>query len=607
MDPKHQLRIAQFNANSLRGHIEFIRLHFSSNFYHLISVSETWLNVSISDDLVAIDGYFLIRNDRIGRMGGGVACYVHKSLGASIVAMSDSGHVNDPEYLIIDIRLLHNDSVLFASIYRRPKGCFLHDFVTSLTSFSHLYKNIIIGGNLNCNLLTNQVEASYLRDLMYSLSLHIVHSDATFHTATSDSWLDVLIVNDRDKISSFSKSLCPFIAGHDLLSLSFSIKTFISTERSILRRCYRRIDNSEFLELLNVNVEKVSATCNILSDGAIVNESCETLSNVLCNALDVCAPARAFVIRRPPARWLTDDLKCRLRARNSMYKQAKSSSSLLGYLRYRHFRNQLNSDIKHAKSEFLADSLDNIDDPAKLWRELARLGLVKSTLASPLHFFTLSQLNSYYVSVSFDLPLSHSDLSSAISSFTCPPIRPEFSFSPITSSMIYKLIVASPLHSYASGVDGIPPFILRIAWPCISSWLTELFNNSLKFSSFPTAWKRALIRPLSKISKPTSPSDTRPIANLPAMSKLLERIVADQMVDYLNEHNLFDPRQSAYRSSYNTQSALLRVCNDIKEGIDAGLVTIMVLFDFSKAFDTVPHLLLLTKLKKYGFSDAVIM
>ncbi|XP_036151053.1 ataxin-8-like [Monomorium pharaonis] len=61
-----------------------------------------------------------------------------------------------------------------------------------------------------------------------------------------------------------------------------------------------------------------------------------SLSSVLCNVLDVCAPARAFVVRRPPVRWLIDDLKSRLRARNNLYKQAKHSNSLLGYLRYRH-------------------------------------------------------------------------------------------------------------------------------------------------------------------------------------------------------------------------------------------------------------------------------
>ena len=590
----------------MRGHIDFIRLHFNTIPYHVISVSETWLHAGVSDDLVALDGYFLIRNDRVGNIGGGVACYLHKSLRATIVAASSGGQLNDPEYLIIDIRLPLNEPILFASIYRRPKGNLLQDFVRSLTSVSHLYKNIIIGGDLNCNLLSNQYEATYLRQLMFSLSLYIIPSDATHHTATSNSCLDVLIVDDSDKVLSFAKSSSPFIAGHDLLSLSLSLFSPINTERSYTRRCFRNINVTEFCEFLSISVNNANCTRTNLSREAYVQESSTLLSCTLRAALDVFAPTRSFVSRGPPLRWLTEELKSRLRVRNTLFKQAKRSNSLLGFLRYRLFRNQLNLDIKRAKSEFFLGSLNNITEPAKLWRELARLGLVKSTLVSPLHFFSLSQLNSYYTSVSSAVPLCFSDFISAISCITCPPCQSEFVFSLVTPNSIYKLITAHPLHSYASGADGIPLFILRIAWPCISSWLTDLFNNSLKLSSFPSEWKNALIRPLSKIRKPLSPSDTRPIANLPELSKTLERIVADQIVDYLNSNNILDPRQSAYRSGFNTQSALLRICNDVRAGIDGGLITIMVLFDFSKAFDTVPHLYLLIKLKKLGFSDSVV-
>ena len=162
--------------------------------------------------------------------------------------------------------------------------------------------------------------------------------------------------------------------GHDLLSLALSIGFQADTEHFIRRRGYGRIVDSEFLELLNVEVDSASTVVSNLSHESYVHESSAMLTRALGNALDVCVPARTFVVRRPPARWLTEDLKNRLRARNTLFKQAKRSNSLLGYLRYKHFRNQLNSDIRRAKNEFLLASLDNISDPAKLWRELARLG-----------------------------------------------------------------------------------------------------------------------------------------------------------------------------------------------------------------------------------------
>ncbi|XP_077258283.1 uncharacterized protein LOC143895191 [Temnothorax americanus] len=589
-------------------------MHFATCFFHVISVSETWLHSDVSDALVALDSYFLIRRDREGRRGGGVACFVHDSLRVKVIDVSATGaDISSPEYLILEIRLPNNESVLFASVYRRPKGLLLHEFAEALTSVSHLYKNIIIGGDLNCNLLSTNFEASHLRDLLSGMSMNIVHSGATYHTATADSWLDVLAVDDSDKVLALTKSESPFIAGHDLLELTLSLGANQTTRRSITRRNFRSIDADEFrgcLQSIMGSPEFLGRIQSIVDadDGSCVDGLCAELSGAMIEALDTLAPARVIVIKRPPARWLSEDLRTRLCMRNKLYKQARRSNCLLDYAAYRLFRNQLNMDIKRAKSEFHYNSLIRITDSAKLWRELARLGLIKQTLVSPLHFFTTNQLNAYFASISgAQLPCSYADMVSSIVHIPRPALRLEFNFSEIQPCDVYKIIANAPLHSYASGSDGIPLYVLRIAWPVISSGLTELFNRSLATSTFPSEWKRALIRPHSKIRNPQSPSDTRPIANLPELSKILEKIVASQIAQYLDEFDLLNPKQSAYRPGHNTQSALLRVCDDIRQGIDNGQITIMILFDFSKAFDTVPHPKLYMKLKEIGFSDAAII
>ena len=73
------LKIAQFNANSLRGYLAFIRATLLDRSFHIIFISETWLHSFISDDSINFNNYFLIRNDREGREGEGVACYIHNS------------------------------------------------------------------------------------------------------------------------------------------------------------------------------------------------------------------------------------------------------------------------------------------------------------------------------------------------------------------------------------------------------------------------------------------------------------------------------------------------------------------------------------------------
>ena len=175
-------------------------------------MSETWLHSEISDDLVRLDDYLLIRNDRERKRGGGVACYVHRSLQVKVLAASPGPFSNAPEYTILELKCPNAETMLFTTMYRRPKGLLFDEFFTVLSRFSFAYKNIIISGDLNCNLCSSNYEATLLRELTLSLALSIVASGPTHHTASNDSWLDVFIVDSPDKVVFFSKSDVPFIA-----------------------------------------------------------------------------------------------------------------------------------------------------------------------------------------------------------------------------------------------------------------------------------------------------------------------------------------------------------------------------------------------------------
>jgi len=130
-----------------------------------------------------------------------------------------------------------------------------------------------------------------------------------------------------------------------------------------------------------------------------------------------------------------------------------------------------------------------------------------------------------------------------------------------------------------------------------------MYNRSLVHGVVPAAFKTAYITPLLKKSglDPADVKSYRPISNLSVLSKLLERLVARQLIDYLTAFNLLPDLQSAYRSHHSTETAVLKVLGDILRAVDSGDLTLLTLLDLSAAFDTVDHETLLHRLSvSYG-------
>ena len=155
----------------------------------------------------------------------------------------------------------------------------------------------------------------------------------------------------------------------------------------------------------------------------------------------------------------------------------------------------------------------------------------------------------------------------------------------------------------STGLDRISARLLKDAAVIIAPTLTDIFNQSLKSSTFPKIFKEGKVTPIFKSGDRTNMSNYRPITVLPILSKILERFVHTQIYNYLTENKILSPNQFGFRPNLSTSTALAFFTHNILENADNGLVTASIFLDFSKAFDTVDHVILLRKLKSIGLDD----
>ena len=152
----------------------------------------------------------------------------------------------------------------------------------------------------------------------------------------------------------------------------------------------------------------------------------------------------------------------------------------------------------------------------------------------------------------------------------------------------------------ATGLDNFQVKLLKITAEAIAPSLTRLFNFSFETGQFPAEWKQAKICAIFKKGSKLEVGNYRPISILPVVSKVIERIVQKQLYSYLTENNLLSHVQSGFRQNFSTQTSLHRLTEDLYNALNKSKVTGLVAIDLKKAFDTVNHRVLLSKLDHYG-------
>ncbi len=343
-----------------------------------------------------------------------------------------------------------------------------------------------------------------------------------------------------------------------------------------------------------------------------LDEMVELYNSTLTNLLDKHAPSTLKTVRvKPNAPWYCDEICAAKQKRREAERKWRKSRLTVHREIYRQTRNDVNRVIREVKAKFHHDTIaSNLKNPKALWSHMSRLlgkeknhALPKAETDDALvtsfnDFFSdkINKIMSGFPPCSED---EHDAEQFSGSMLEC--------FQLLSEAQVLKIIEES--NPTTCELDPIPTSLLRELTDVLLPVITSIMNTSLQTGTVPKDFKSAVVKPLLKKANLNENDfrNYRPVSNLSFLSKILEKAVNKQLSSHLEEYQLIATFQSAYRKAHSTETALLRVVNDLRTAVDDGKVAAIVLLDLSAAFDTINHKKLLKRLQvEYGLGATIL-
>ena len=469
-------------------------------------------------------------------------------------------------------------------------------------------------GDFNCPGPNSTVDTELLSLFDYhGLRQHV--SNPTHHTSTTNNVLDLLVgSSDSDRIASVEVLPSHDVSDHDLVTWSIARQPL--PPRHTITFSFRNIKSID-LPRFQDDIKNSS----LFTDPAeSADEFAVQIDRVVTDILDVHCPLQTRTKLSSSSshrdnRWLSAEAFSAKRERRRLERLWKSRGLEHDRAEYRKACRVANKALIASRCRSYTEMIQAAGlDAWGRWSAIrdvlhssgsVEVNLGGQTLCDSFSSFFTNKIRSVKAAIAAKLAGSTIDPLRFDGTFSGEPFRDP---DPPTVEEVKKLIDSMPAKS--SPIDSIPTSIIKSCSGIFSILITRLATLSFHQGSFPGSYKTASVTPLLKKKDldPDNPASFRPISNLHTISKVLERLFLSRISSHVEGSQNFNRFQSAYRRGFSTETAILRMLNDVYSAADDRRRLMIVLLDLSAAFDTIDISTLLARLEHtFGISGSALL
>ena len=605
--------LIHMNIRSAPSHFQEFEAFLTSleTQFQIIALSETWFS-DITIDTYGLIGYSHEYNYRSKKRGGGVSLYIKDDIEyarRTDLSIFDSNF----ESCFIEIpssQFTSGVNIIIGVLYRPPNTDVdtFNDIMNVLLSKlkNEKQKKIYLSGDYNINLLNieNHISSSEFLEMMFSHSFFPLINRPTRITTSSATLIDNIFCNS---ISSdfFNAILYSEISDHFPICCFDYSSNKKETKNERKSRNYSHQKITEFKKRLSQIEWANVLNCND------AQEAFSLFHEKYMKLYDECFPVlkikSTYKNRKP---WLTDALKSAIKKKNRLYLKSIKNKTMHNELEYSRYKKILKKLMSRAEKDHYEDIFKkNIHNLKKSWSIIKEIINRKKSTSSNSKFLINGSVvednqiicegfNNFYINVGPTLASKIPQFPKSPKDYLPPSNSKSIFLEPATKDEVEKLIAL--LKDSSAGWDDIQAKILKITYHSYLPTIVHLLNLSLEQGVFPNQLKLARVVALYKADDPMIISNYRPVSILPVLSKLFERVMYNRLLNFINENKLLYKYQFGFREEHGTDIALIVLIDKIMQAFNEGEIVLGVFLDLSKAFDTVNHEILLTKLYHYG-------